>query len=96
MRPSRQAVRAFVEEALSENERQVLEAFADCGFSAAGAAELLGIAPEDVMAVMTAIRFRAANLAAEENPGMKAQGRQNTEDDNAQKMAKKHIIGERR
>ncbi len=59
--PSLQAVRAFVAQELTEDERVVLEAFADTGFSAAGAAEMLDMAEADVVAVMAAIRARAAS-----------------------------------
>ena len=58
--PSLQAVRAFVAEELTEQERLVLEAFADTGFSAVGAAELLDMAEADVVAVMGRVRARAA------------------------------------
>ncbi|MGI4790606.1 MAG: hypothetical protein ACRYFS_17365 [Janthinobacterium lividum] len=64
--PIRQAVRAFVEEALTSNERLILEAFADCGFSTEGTAELLEITADEVQATMAAIRARAAVMALDD------------------------------
>ena len=61
--PSLEAVREFVRRQVTDQEREIPEAFAD-SFSVEGTAELLSITPAEVEATLTAIRSRAAALGS--------------------------------